>query len=194
MPEELPFNPTRLTFARRRRGYKKSQLANLSGIHLRSVTAFEAGEFPPSPETLDRLAEVLSFPSEFFWGDDLDEPTLDTGSFRSMSKMTARQRDMALCQAAIGLHLSNWIDRRFELPSPDLPDLSREPDPEAAAEALRRAWLLGALPVRSCVHLLESKGIRVFSLSIDAREVDAFSLWKGGIPYVFFKHEQDRRA
>jgi Zn-dependent peptidase ImmA (M78 family) len=35
------------------------------------------------------------------------------------------------------------------------------------------------------IHLLEAKGARVFSLSIDAREVDAFSMWNGGTPYVF---------
>jgi Zn-dependent peptidase ImmA (M78 family) len=161
------------------------ELAELSKVHIRSITAFEAGEFPPSPDTLERIAEAVAFPPEFFCGDDLDEPSLDTGSFRSMSKMTSRLRNMALCQATIGLHLSNWLEARFELPTSDLPDLSREPNPEAAAEFLRRSWLLGALPIRNMIHLLEAKGVRVFSLSVDAREVDAFSLWKGGIPYIF---------
>jgi Zn-dependent peptidase ImmA (M78 family) len=184
------FNPKRLTFARRRRGYKKSELAELSRVHIRSITAFESAEFSPSPETLERLANTLEFPQEFFGGDDIDEPSLETGSFRSMSKMTARQRDMALCQAAIGLMLSNWLEAKFELPTSDLPDLSREPDPEAAAGSLRRAWLLGVLPIRNVVHLLESKGIRVFSLSLDAREVDAFSMWKGKTPYVFLNTQK----
>src|SRR5690606_38595142 len=31
----------------------------------------------------------------------------------------------------------------------------------------------------------ESKGVRVFSLYENAREVDAFSMWKGGTPFVF---------
>jgi Zn-dependent peptidase ImmA (M78 family) len=35
------------------------------------------------------------------------------------------------------------------------------------------------------VHLLEAKGVRVLSLAIDAREVDAFSMWKGARPFVF---------
>jgi Zn-dependent peptidase ImmA (M78 family) len=35
------------------------------------------------------------------------------------------------------------------------------------------------------VHLLESKGIRIFSLPVNAREVDAFSFWKDGTPFVF---------
>src|SRR5262249_25369006 len=35
------------------------------------------------------------------------------------------------------------------------------------------------------VHLLESKGVRVFSLAQECREVDAFSLWRGELPFVF---------
>ena len=92
-----------------------------------------------------------------------------------MSKMTAAQRDMALSQAALGLHLMRWLGDRFELPDADLPDLGREPNPEGAAESLRRAWSLGALSIRNMIHLLEAKGGRVLSLAVDAREVDAFA-------------------
>ncbi len=35
------------------------------------------------------------------------------------------------------------------------------------------------------IHLVEAKGVRVFSLAIDAREVDAFSVWKDGVPFIF---------
>jgi len=178
-------NPTRLTLARKRRGYKKTKLAELSRVDLRSITAFEAGEYAPSDQTMARIAAVLDFPVPFFYGEDLDEPSLDSGSFRSMSKMTAPQRDMALSQAALGLHFMGWIEDRFELPEADLPDLSREPSPEAAAESLRQAWALGALSIRNMVHLLEAKGVRVLSLAVDAREVDAFSMWKGARPFVF---------
>jgi Zn-dependent peptidase ImmA (M78 family) len=40
------------------------------------------------------------------------------------------------------------------------------------------------------VHLLESKGVRAFSLAIDAREVDAFSLWHGKNPFVFLNTQK----
>ena len=183
--EELTPNPRRLELARKRRGLKKTRLAELSKVDLRSISAFESGEFAPLPETLARIASALKFPHEFFFGEDLEEPSLETGSFRSMSKMTAPQRDMALSQATLGLHFMNWLEDRFELPEAKLPDLSREPNPEAAAESLRRAWILGALPIRNIIHLLESKGVRVLSLAVDAREVDAFSMWKGKNPYVF---------
>lgn len=179
------FNPSRLTLARKRRGLTMKTLATEVGVEPRSISAYEKGEFRPDDARLTKLASVLKFPEEFFYGDDLDEPTPDIASFRALSKMTAGQRDTALGAGAIALMLNAWIERHFELPSSDLPDLSREDDPEAAARALRQQWSLGELPVKNMIHLLESKGIRVFSLSVDAAEVDAFSMWRQSTPFVF---------
>jgi Zn-dependent peptidase ImmA (M78 family)/DNA-binding XRE family transcriptional regulator len=181
----VDLNPSRLTFARKRRGLTKIAFAEKVGVDRKSINAYETGRHLPSPETMSRLVSTLGFPPEFFTGEDLDEPSLDSGSFRSMSKMTAPQRDMALTQAAIGVYFNAWLEKRFALPKADLPNMSREPNPGAAAEALRREWALGTLSIRNMIHLLESKGARVFSLTIDAREVDAFSMWKGGTPFVF---------
>jgi Zn-dependent peptidase ImmA (M78 family)/DNA-binding transcriptional regulator YiaG len=183
--QRTDFNPTRLTLARKRRGLTKIELARKISVEVRSVTAYESGEYSPSDDAINRLRSVLQFPAEFFYGDDLEEPRPDTASFRAMSKMTAAQRDMALGEGTIALQLNEWIEARFELPSADLPDLSREPTPEAAAYSLRRLWALGELPIKNMIHLLEAKGVRVFSLAIEAREVDAFSMWKDLTPLVF---------
>lgn len=185
MTTETTFNPSRLKLARKRRGLTKTKLATAVGVELRSISAYEKGEFSPEDGRLADLATVLRFPESFFFGDDLDEPTPDIASFRALSKMTASQRDTALGAGAIALMLNTWIEARFELPPSDLPDLSREDDPETAALILRQQWGLGELPVKNMVHLLEAKGVRVFSLSIDATEVDAFSMWRQSTPYVF---------
>jgi Zn-dependent peptidase ImmA (M78 family)/transcriptional regulator with XRE-family HTH domain len=184
------FNSNRLSIARKRRGLTKTSLAKRAGIDLRSITAYEAGDYPPKLDTAELLASALKFPIEFFYGDDLDEPHPDTASFRALTKMTATQRDMALSQGAIALHLNNWLEQKFDLPKPNLPDLSRETSPEAAAESLRRQWNIGVLPVRNMIHLLEANGVRIFSLAIDAREVDAFSQWKGETPFIFLNNHK----
>ena len=134
------------------------------------------------------------FPETFFFGDDLEEPALDTASFRSLSKMTARQRDTALGSGAIALLLNQWIESRFSLPSPNLPDLGRDASPESASEAVRREWGLGELPVKNMVHLLEAHGVRVYSLAIDAAEVDAFSMWRQNRPFVFLNTKSSEHA
>jgi Zn-dependent peptidase ImmA (M78 family) len=163
----------------------KTWLAAAVGVELRSVSAYETGEFSPDPDRMERLGRALKFPVGFFFGDDLEQPALDTASFRSLSKMTAGQRDTALGSGAIALLLNEWIEARFTLPDPEIPDLGRDASPEGAAEAVRRAWSLGELSVKNMVHLLEAKGVRVYSLAVDAVEVDAFSMWREHRPFVF---------
>lgn len=51
-------------------------------------------------------------------------------------------------------------------------------DDSAVATTLRRHWGLGEQPIKKMIHLLEVNGVRVFSLVIDAVEVDAFSMWR----------------
>lgn len=178
------FNPSRLSLARRRRAMNKIRLAELVGLTSRSITAFESGEKNPAQETLEKFSEVLKFPIGFFYGPDMDMPSPNTASFRSMARMSAAQRDAALGSGAIAFTLNDWIESRFELPETDVLDL-REEDPESAAATLRQYWGLGERPVKNMVHLLEAKGIRVFSLAEQAVEVDAFSLWRKERPFVF---------
>ncbi len=179
------FNPSRLTLARKRRGLTMTRLADLVGVEPRSISAYENGEFSPDTDKREQLAKALRFPVSFFAGDDLEELSPDIASFRAMSKMTAAKRDMALGAGTIALHLNYWIEERFQLPTADLPDLSREGGPEAAAGSIRQLWGLGELPIKNMVHLLESRGVRVFSLAIDAAEVDAFSMWLDSKPFIF---------
>jgi len=180
------FNPSRLTFARTRRGLKKADLAKKAGITPRSITAYEMGEFPPDAERLRVIATLLRFPETFFFEEDaVEELDPDAVSFRAMTKMSATLKNVALGAGAIAVQLNEWIERRFKLPAPDLPELGRDNTPESAADALRSHWALGEQPIKNLVHLLESKGVRVFSLAIDAKEVDAFSMWWNGTPFVF---------
>ena len=50
-------------------------------------------------------------------------------SFRALSKMSAIERDRALSQGALGNLLNAWIEERFDLSKPQLPDLSQETIP-----------------------------------------------------------------
>lgn len=184
--EQVRFNPEQLTFARTRRGLKKTELALRIGVTPRSITGYECGEFPPEPERLAQIAAELRFPTDFFYEEEsIETVEPDSVSFRAMSKMGVTLKNVALGAGASALRLNSWIEKKFKLPTPDLPDLGRNIDPETAAESLRNHWELGEHPVRNMVHLLEAKGVRVFSLAIDAKEVDAFSMWWNGIPFIF---------
>ena len=153
-------------------------------VSLRMVTAYERGEKQPGPQTLQRMSRTLKFHPAFFSGDDLDEPPTDGTSFRALSNMTARQRDQALGSATLALALSDWIDERFALPLPDVPQYQGV-DPATAAIAVRSEWSLGERPIKNMSDTLEARGVRVFSLAEECRAVDAFSFWRGDRPYVF---------
>jgi Zn-dependent peptidase ImmA (M78 family)/transcriptional regulator with XRE-family HTH domain len=165
----------------------KAALHAQTGISLRSLGYYEdtSSEINPSEDHLQSLAAALKFPVEFFEGPDIEEIISDAASFRSLSKLPASQRDSALAAGTLAKELSAWIEKRFSLPEPSVPSLRGFVTPESAAEALRAEWGLGERPIRNTVHLLEVHGVRVFSLPVDSRAVDAFSVMHGGKPFVF---------
>ena len=185
---EMEFNPSRLALARKRRGLSKAALSSQTGISVRSLCYYESKSsgIRPSQDHQAALARRLEFPIEFFYGEDIEEIACDAASFRSLSGLSAWQRDAALAAGTLAKMLSEWIEQRFELPPPSVPSL-RSFEPEAAAHALRAEWGLGERPIANTVALLEFRGVRVFSLPVDSRKVDAFSLWHEGtsIPFVF---------
>lgn len=182
--EHEMLNPARLEFARTRRKWTKAKLAQALGVQSRSIQGYESGEYAPEPERLTLISKLLAFPEDFFYGDDLPKISEHTASFRSMSKMSAALKESALGAGALAFVLNRWIESRFNLPVADLPDLG-DLSPEDAAATLRRIWGLGEAPISNMIHLLESKGVRVYSLAIEAREVDAFSVWHDNTPFVF---------
>jgi hypothetical protein len=96
----------------------------------------------------------------------LEEIPPDAVSFRALSKMTARQRDRALSAGRVALLIDDWIDARFKLPAADVPTLTGY-TPEAAAEVVRARWGLGERPVSNMLHLLEARGVRIYSLTAE---------------------------
>ncbi|NEZ03077.1 ImmA/IrrE family metallo-endopeptidase [Wenzhouxiangella sp. XN201] len=180
------FNPTRLVFARKRRKLTARQLAEKSGITPQYLSMIENGKAENvEADTLRAIAAQLNFPYEFFFGDDVEVPGVDSISFRSLSTMSVKEKDAAVNSGALALQLSDWIEERFNLPKVDLPDMRFEGDPQAAARSLRTYWGIGERPVSNVIKLLESKGVRIFSLAEDTRNVDAFSCWRNDRPFIF---------
>lgn len=183
------FNSSRLAIARKRAGLTMKELADRIGVAPRAITGFESGEYPPNDDTAAKIARVLDYPLPFLLSDDADIPQPEGVSFRSMSKMTAKQREAAVAAGALAFLLSDWLDQEFDLPAPDVPDL-RDALPEQAAAELREYWAGGNKPIKNVVHLLESRGVRVFSLAEDGDEVDAYSVWRGSRPYIFLNSQK----
>lgn len=204
------FNMSRFDLARQRRGLTKRELAHRLDVTDRTISNWYSNQ-EVDDRILQKAAEILDFPVNFFYGDDFEKVEVQAVSFRALSKMTAKKRDMAISQTILAEMLSKWIDQNFDLPTPDVPDLHElrndvsidnfqsldkiDEDneqyylefsfPEICAETLRKAWGLGELPIGNLIALLESKGIRVFSLTNDAQDVDACCRWTNDRPFIF---------
>ena len=176
------FSPERLKLARQRRGIQQQELAVWIGVTPKAVSRWELGKRVPITDRLESLSRVLNFPVEYFFGSP--PPILQNWAFRSLTKMTAPQRDMALAAGVQAISLDMWLDERIQRPELRVPDL-RGQLPEAAATAVRATWGLGYRALPNVVHLMEANGFRVYSLVHDGVNVDAFSVWHGNVPFVF---------
>lgn len=182
------FSGSRLALARKRSGLTKKALAEQTGLSARIISAYESPneDNVPSDKTIKILARVLGFPEQFFYGDEIIGISADAVNFRARTKMTQKQRDHAIAASDLAVLFSAWIDDHFELPQVDMP-VYEEDDPQIAAQLVRHCWGLGQKPIRNVVALLESHGVRVFSLYEESRSIDAFSFWdtNGGRPRPF---------
>ncbi|MFJ5016979.1 helix-turn-helix domain-containing protein [Streptomyces griseoluteus] len=176
--------PSRITLARKRRGLTLAELSERAGVSLQSLSNYETGRTAPRPDTVARISSALDFPVSFFGGPALDELPAEGISWRARSKTSAKVLEAARAAGTLGAMLYEWIDERFRLPTADVPSLGK-PDPETAAGMIRTCWDLGEAPAPNMVHLLEAHGVRVFSLDPDYAEVDAFAVWRDGVPFVF---------
>ncbi|MCX5398165.1 XRE family transcriptional regulator [Streptomyces sp. NBC_00102] len=175
---------SRIAIARKRRGLTLAELSERAGVSLQSLSNYETGRTEPTEDTLSSISAGLGFPESFFRKPEVEILPLDAVSFRARSKLAAGPRDAALAASTLALELNEWIELRYKLPTAQLPTLGRL-DPESAADVLRTRWGLGEAPVSNMVHLVESRGVRVFSLPPEFSDVDAFSFWRNGTPFIF---------
>lgn len=185
MTRHEPFNHLRLILARKRRKMTAIKVAEAAGISRVQLSRIETGQSEPTEETINALAKATRYPVDFFFVGETCELPAEAVSFRSLKRTSVREREAARAAGEIGVDVGQWLSEKFNLPEPALPDMGYEPDPETAARALRQAWGLGEKPIASMIALLESKGVRMFSLAEETLNVDAFSFWQDGVPYVF---------
>lgn len=187
------FERTRLEVARRRRGMNQRDVADVCEVTSQYISSIERGEEFPAEQFVERLASVLNYPVSFFYAKPLDPVPSDALSFRAQRKMSSKTRDTGWGIGHIAADIiTPDLMERFRLPSADIPDLSEySQEPEKAADLLRSFWVLGYEPIQNMVHLLESKGIRVFWLHHDSVSLDAFSFWHNGLPFTILNTLKD---
>ncbi|WP_198958100.1 MULTISPECIES: helix-turn-helix domain-containing protein [Amycolatopsis] len=186
----MSVSPSRLILARKLRGLTLAELGRMTDLSPQTINRWEKGHQDPTPESLDRLAEVLRLPVEFFMQAEVSPIPVAAVSFRALTKTPAFRRDAVLAAGEIAREIAGWIAERYRLPAVDVPSLNLPQDAtlhdiETIALRVRSQWNLDQRPIPNMVHLLEAHGVRVFSLVQEVRDVDAFSLYIENEPFIF---------
>lgn len=179
------FSVARLELARKRRRHTARSLSEAAGISHVTLSRIVNGRQTADPSTVAALVAALNYPEAFFFKDDPEPTEVEAVSFRSLTGMTAKERDAALAAGSLAFEVIAWVSERFDLPETDLLDLSAERSPAGAARMVRQHWSIGEKPIGNMIKLLESKGVRIFSLAEDTKNVDAFSRWRGDQAFMF---------
>lgn len=180
----MNFEPTRLEVARRRRRLTITELAARLGVTPRTISGYITGTSKPGDQRIEEIAQVLGFPASYFGRPAARLPEIGDVSFRSFARMSAQTREAAVASAATARDLLDWASHYFVLPDVQIPEL-RTQTPADAASLVRAHWDIGDRPVGDMIALLEANGVRVFSLAEDSPELDAYSFWQDGTPFVF---------
>ena len=184
----MAFDPARLTQARHLAGLAKSALAQQIGVSAAAVGQWEASTTPPRPDHLQRAAEVLDVPIDFFaLGRPYAQVDAAHAHFRSLRTTRASQRLKAVAFVEQTWELAYALEKRVRFPAVDLPGFSGgeihhrddfPAEPIEAARALRAHWNLGDGPIPHLVRTMENHGLIVTLVpfaGVDTPCIDAFS-------------------
>lgn len=190
---EKVFNPQRLEVARQRRQLSKKALAEAAGIADRTLRKYEKEGFENlSVNELENFAKALNYPLDFFFGEDLEFIDSESVSFRALSSTKASQKLSAIAAGSLAYEFNKWMESAFSLPKVNVPllGLQNSQDAEKAATIVRNEWAIGNKSILNVIHLLEKNGVRVFSLSENNLNVNAYSFWKDGVPFIFLNNKK----
>ncbi|WP_026163631.1 helix-turn-helix domain-containing protein [Kribbella catacumbae] len=175
------FDPLRLALARRLRGLRRTELADLIRVTPAAVSQFERGQSRPTLPLVAAMSLALGVPAEFFTlGRSLQPGSASSPHFRSLRTTSQLQRDRALAFAELAADVLTALEQHVELPHLLLPDLRAPEAPDLAdlaklAAEARAFFELKPGPVPHVVRMLEAAGVLVLRLPEISQSVDAFS-------------------
>ncbi len=187
--ENRIFNGERLKEALQFREKKMTELADETRISKQSLSLYANGVNVPPFENVTKIANALSFPTDFFMVED--GCTVITGNtyFRSQASATKKSRvaqtiklEYVARMYEVLLNYINFPELSLPKVDIDLPENSMDTDSglvfkeiEQLAADVRRFWNLGNGPIDSLQYVLESNGIIVTGFSGVGSNIDAFS-------------------
>lgn len=191
--DSKPFNPDMLRLARDIRELTQAELAEKSGITQAFISKLEHGLITqPGDDALDRIANALKFPKEFFFQ---REKVLGLPHFHFRKRAKLGAKPLARIGAVINIrhqHVSKLM-RSYEIdvgkPIPQIDLDGTGLTPEKVAGRLRTYWMLPRGPIKNVVELIEEAGGIVVMSRFGTNLIDGLSFRLEGLPPLFFMNK-----
>ena len=185
--------PEKLQKARRAKAFTQTELASRIGLTRQAVSAYEQGAKAPEPDTLVRIAEELGQPLGYFTTEARSAfGPFSARTYRAFGSATKKRNEQCDELTEWLAVIAAYLDEAVQFPDPQVPAFSPstnnehydDEEIEQAAETVRREWGLGPGPIGNLTKLIESRGVFVGHLPVDAGDVNAFSYWSGSRPFI----------
>lgn len=192
----------RLTEARRARGISATDLADLVGVSVQSISKYENEHQSPKIDVLHKIAAQLNFAYDYFLR---PIPPVDERPVFWRARLTAPP--LARERAAVRLEwmkeMIDYIATYFDLPTLNLPPINLPENGfvdsafvERAAAEIRQHWNIRPGPMPDTVEHLEANGVLVSRIHVHAEKLDAFSQWSDrfNLPFVVLSRDKASAA
>jgi Zn-dependent peptidase ImmA (M78 family)/transcriptional regulator with XRE-family HTH domain len=189
------FNHHMVTLARDARGLTQAELSARLNLGQGTLSKFETGFANPTEEFVADLAEVLGFPTSFFYepGRPYGLPPLH---YRRRKKLSAKSLARIVAEMNIRrMHLAKLLVSFGSRTNAFIPELDRDEyhgkgrgvlTVDDVARLVREAWMVPSGPIENMVDLLESNGGVVIPCDFGTDLLDAMSQRIEGMPVMFF--------
>ncbi len=192
------FIGAKLREGREARGITGATLADLLGSSRQIVSQYENGEKSPSPNALQRISAVLNLPTQFFLRPAIED-SAGAIHFRSRMAATKSARTKARRRRHWLEQIVGFIVQHVDLPPVNFPPCDMPSDPkkiseeaiEQAAIDARRFWGLRDGPISDVTLLLENHGAIIVREPFDDTQLDAYSTWVSGLPFMVLSNDKD---
>ncbi len=184
------FNGQRLKEALQFREKKLTELAEETGLSKQSLSLYAKGGNIPPFDNVEKIANALQFPTDFFMFEDNSDIVTGNTYFRSQASATKKARYSQKIKLEYVAKMYDVLLNYINFPELNLPDLDDVNIPDEASQAdsettyaeiekianvVRTCWKLGNGPIDNLQYVLESNGIIVTGFYDVASNIDAFS-------------------
>lgn len=174
-------NPEMLTLARDIRGLTQSKLAEISNIRHTKISRYEGGVTPIDSVDLQRLAQALDFPIEFFMQEG-SRFGAETAEVFHRRRQSVKSSDLKRIDGLVNLYrigtrmlfLDYDLDYTAHVPSLTVGDFSRI---EELAATVREMWNMPSGPVSNLISWLERASCLVFNVDFKTDKIDEVVQW-----------------